>query len=365
MLLAENLFSAVSSHAREILQFLESKMEAMSKAADGQLHYDDLLVQTFKLFIWTEYRCWNFEKVIEIHNEVQSRNLLNSDVGLPGCSPFVEMIQLGHELALIKRDRRNIDPSFVSNYILQETKNGNDLVSKKRELVINALRASKKFNAVIDLAKNLLLLPNLPDPASVKMSLLVTYIERYRVEYDRRSKKEDYFLIRNLFCHIVEKYSVLQQSQECSGCEYPLALAQWTYLCHKLSKDGPRENYRMAILGLEKVVESKWKDRDYCTLCDQAPTDCEVKLVCSECRVTCYCSIGHQRLCWKKDEVKGICFGHEVFCPLMRAYRIKEEALETCEIKQKTTRRFKNECLRFLAYGLKLEDKCFVLGDLL
>ena len=123
LLFEEHLFSDVSSHVREILQFLESKMEAMIKAPDGQLYYDDLLVQTFKVFIWIEYRRWNFEKVIEVHNEVQSRNLMNSDAGLPGSSAFMQRIQLAYELALIKIDRRNIDASFVSNYILQETKN--------------------------------------------------------------------------------------------------------------------------------------------------------------------------------------------------------------------------------------------------
>lgn len=62
---------------------------------------------------------------------------------------------------------------------------------------------------------------------------------------------------------------------------------------------------------------------------------------------------------------KGMWFGHKAFCPVMSVYRIKKEALGTCETKQKARRRFENECLRFLAYGLKLEDKCFVPGDFL
>ena len=41
--------------------------------------------------------------------------------------------------------------------------------------VVNALRSSKEFDTLVDLLKKLLLIPNFPDPAMTKVSLLVTY----------------------------------------------------------------------------------------------------------------------------------------------------------------------------------------------
>ena len=66
-----------------------------------------------------------------------------------------------------------------------------------------------------------------------------------------------------------------------------------------------------------------------------------------------------------KNEVIGTRLGHKVFCPVLKAYRIWMEAKENAdeEREAKMKRRFKKECIVFLAYGLGLKDKCFKAKD--
>ena len=97
-----------------------------------------------------------------------------------------------------------------------------------------------------------------------------------------------------------------------------------------------------------------------CFTCHQAGTATEVQLVCSACRLACYCSLDHQRMTWKKDAVQGMRIGHEILCPLMKAYRKwKLVSKKGGERALKVRRRFDRECLYFLSDGLGLKDKCF------
>ena len=188
------------------------------------------------------------------------------------------------------------------------------------EMAGNVLRVAKKFDEVIDLGEKLLLLPNLPESLEVKVSLAVSYIERYREEYHLRSKKDDYFLVKKLLDHIRDTYDY----HENNTCElsFELALAQWQYLCHQLSGEKhKRLFYELSISHIEEIVENEWNFKDQCSTCTQTPTKDEVKYVCSGCRVACYCSIDHQRMNWRKYQICGTCVGHQTFCPVLNAYR--------------------------------------------
>ena len=101
--------------------------------------------------------------------------------------------------------------------------------------------------------------------------------------------------------------------------------------------------------------------KDICYTCGQVVTPTEVQYVCSGCRVACYCSIEHQRMTWKKEAMRGMRIGHEILCPLYKAYRKLAHARESRdkEKESRMKRRFDRECVRFLADGLGLKDKCF------
>ena len=103
--------------------------------------------------------------------------------------------------------------------------------------------------------------------------------------------------------------------------------------------------------------------RDNCWTCGQAAAPNEVQYVCSGCQVACYCSIDHQRATWKKEAVKGMRIGHDILCPLYKAFRkytLQKASEERDEEKEsKVQRRFDRECVKFLEYGLGLKNKCF------
>lgn len=350
---------------------MQSKKNIVSNTCNGHLYFDDLLLQTYKNLLWCEYRRWNFEKVFEIYDYLETSHLLNSkqECYVDGYSKYIFLTNLCYELALIRSGASNANPSRVSDYILEETKRDPKFGAQHVEPVVNALRSSKKFDTLVDLLKKLLLIPNFPDPATTKVSLLVTYIERYRVEFHQRSKRKDFHLIHNLHQHIKEKHPDYKDARKI-GYDYCFALAQWYYLCHKLSdeKHIKEKAIRATFCYLEKVLNGKWIDRKSCSLCHQAPTDCEVKFRCSECKVVSYCSIDHQHLSWKENEMKGMCFGHKAFCPVIRAYHKGAKSVGICDkekLQQKFGRRCQDECLEYLANGLKLDEKCFLREDLM
>lgn len=145
---------------------------------------------------------------------------------------------------------------------------------------------------------------------------------------------------------------------------HAVALAQWDYLVSKTLKSDDNmwtRVRRQAIYYVQIFIADKWEMKDCCFYCHQAPTKHQVKLVCGDCRVACYCSIDHQRASWKKNALHDMCFGHEAICPTMKAYRKWQEAVDSGDIEKKIKmkRRFGRECLGFLAYGLGLEDKCY------
>ena len=239
-----------------------------------------------------------------------------------------------------------------------------------KDRVIDALRVTKDYDNAIDLDCKLLRSLNLlqREPFEVTASLLISYIEFYRVEKYQSllpsAKAKNCSAIMGLFNIIPDEY----ETDDIYKQDFLLAMAQLSYLCHKKDNNEQFERNCLegAILRVERIALAKWMRRNYCSTCHQrsnAPS--QLQLICRDCRVSCYCDIDHQRESWMKNEIKGTRLGHKVFCPVLKAFRIRMQAKDNDdeEREAKMESRFKKECIAFLAYGLGLKDKCFEAKD--
>ncbi|GFH53852.1 predicted protein [Chaetoceros tenuissimus] len=372
----KELYSDCATNLRVGIEFIKTKQKVLCKLEYGPNHLCKCVLELYRYLIWLEDRRYNYQAVVEVYNDLKDNFLFEDqkigkdwleDDDMDQSTADIQQIQVLYEFALVATKNGNSDTSCICKFLYQQLRalpvdatlnyvNGVELLG----MTENVLRAAKKFDEVIDLDKKLLFLPNLPERLKAKVSLAVSYVERYREEYHLRSKKEDYILINNFLYHIRDNYTF----NNIRNPSFKLALAQWHYLCHKLSDEKHKQLcYELSISNIEKIVENEWTFKDYCSTCTQAPTKDDVKYVCSGCRVSCYCSIDHQRVNWRKNQVRGTCVGHETFCPVLKAYRKWKAAAK--ENKERMRRRFERECLDFLAYGLRLEKKCFELEDIL
>ena len=232
-----------------------------------------------------------------------------------------------------------------------------------------AFRAHKMYDSAIRLEMACGSL--MRQPFESKLSLAMTYLEQYRLVFHQKSqiRKEVFSTMNSLITSMMEKY----QLESFGSPEYMLVLAQWYYLTHPLAVDKSEKEesiisaFTMVELFLTSIVvtdEGLTKiKQNKCYTCDQAVTPTEVQHVCSGCRVACFCSIDHQRATWKKEAVKGMRIGHDILCPLYKAFRkhiSQKENKDRDEVKEsRIKRRFERECVKFLEYGLGLKNKCF------
>ena len=376
----EHLYSDAATNLRVAIQFLKTKWKVLQNVEHRSFHFCTVL---YTYLMWLEDRRCNFEAVMEVYNDMKDNFLFQGkkvgkdwlekdEIGndwTKDVAMDIQIIQSYYELALVNTKDINRDTSCICKFILRQMRAASvdDIHIGLLEMTENVLRVVKKFDEVIALDKKLLLLPNLPESLGVKVSLAVSYIERYREEYHLRSKRNDYFLFKKLLDHIRGTYEY--HNDICKLLRFELALAQWHYLCHKLKEDEKQKRicYEVSIRHIEEIVENVWEFKDCCSTCAQAPTKDDVKYVCSGCRVVCYCSIDHQRMNWRKNQVPGTCVGHQIFCPVLNAYRkwkiASNESTIDEEKQGRMRRRFERECLDCLVYGLRLEKKCFEPED--
>ncbi|GFH53853.1 predicted protein [Chaetoceros tenuissimus] len=377
---SKSLYSDALSIMKEAVQFVEAKEAIIVKAErERHLFYEYLILQAYVTLIGMAHNdhC-NYEEVIQIYNSFTSKfnratvfKIVSSRSNL---KDFITLITIYHELALIRVSNHVSADSIIlfegaTNYM---KKTDRDKASSCKEQIVKCLRATKNFGAAIDMDRKFTSVRNLDKYEKLESvaSLAITYIERYRVEFHKHTKKEN----KQIFDRL-NKF-MLRATRKCDwdalSCytelqlSYGIAHAQWYFLLSKaLKKKNEDETWvglrTKAIDCVQMLIADKWHMKDSCFYCHQAPTKDEVKLVCGECRVACYCSIDHQRVSWKKNAVDDMCFGHEAICPAMKAYRRWQESVDSgdTEKETKTKRRFGRECLGFLAYGLGLEDKCW------
>ena len=386
-------YSEAASMERDIITYVKTKEKFITKAsmataktqeeAKGGNLFGMMLVERYMALMFLEYAYRkNYGKVIELYKELASR-YAHDVVGLLSvnvleeenmCLPMnTKLLQILYELALIRTDKSHSNIPVVKSSIYREMKaEPKEYVVILKRNFVEALRASKEYDHAIDLEIKLLCLPNLLELEAFEAmaSLFITYLERYCVEkHPVASKAYNYSLINEIFeITSLEYERTLVQNHGNLKQDLLLAFAQYSYLCHKLGDEQHTHNYiKRAINWVECIAMAKWKFRDHCFTCRQkctAPT--ELQLVCSECQVSCYCDIDHQRASWMKNEVIGTRLGHKVFCPVLKAYRIWMGGTENADEERdaKMERRFKKECIAFLAYGLGLKDKCFEVKDL-
>lgn len=330
---------------------------------DGPELFLRYLLGYFDILIQFVYYCWNFNAVIETYCDLQNQNI-NIMKHFSDTKEAVR-IQLYVTLAVLGNGA-DVGHALGASF-LKELQNFPDLVEDYHlhKEVINVLRVTKNFETAIaiDLDEKNPLLPTVSEPVVVKVSLLVSYIERYKAEFHHRSKKDDYFLIKALISQIEEiEEKYLQNAEKFDArrlCDSLIAHAQWFYLISTLHDDDDvykKGCYNLAVGYLDRVLGLMWIFRSKCSLCHCSLNEGDIKSVCEECHVACFCSINHQRLSWKKNAIDGMRIGHQALCPLMNTYR-------KLKLQKTSPRRFRKECLKFLAYGLKLKGKCFAKHD--
>ncbi|GFH53854.1 predicted protein [Chaetoceros tenuissimus] len=374
----KNLYSDAVSSLKEAVQFVEAKEAIIVKAERGiYLFYEYLIKKTYRRLIATEYNTRrNYEEVIQICNCFTSK--FNYTTAIKGVvtSSFMEesviLIMMYRDLALIRVSNDISADSSLFQDVPKYMKDADrDSATMCKEQIVSCLRATKNFGAAIDMDMKFASIRDLDEGEEKESaaSLAITYIERYRVEFHKHTEEEnklEFSRLSKFIAHTAPKqkqdWDALRYNNTDLRFSHGVALAQWYYLLSKQMKSDEKmwtDLRSQAIYYVLAFIAKKWQMKDNCFYCHQAPTKDEVKLVCGDCRVACYCSIDHQRVSWKKNALDDMCFGHEAICSAMKAYRKWQEAVDVSDTEKeiKMKRRLDRECLGFLAYGLGLQDK--------
>ncbi|GFH56031.1 predicted protein [Chaetoceros tenuissimus] len=335
------LLSNAADQYRKVIRHLESKKELR------------VYTTAYILLFTLEYYRRNYNAAIDCLCSMKS------------SASCTEEVSLYYQLIMLRLSGQEFQLSDFVSKIEQEYKSGNKAIGNFFEEAVFTFRAHKHFESAIrlEMALGSLMRSNVLE---TKLSLALTYLEQYRIEFKglQRSKKD----IRKNFVRDLNVFITSMQVEyppnDHRSSEYALVLAQWYYIIHPVFDDDKAE--KQLIDGASEMIESylecasKLLPFQRCFTCDQAVTSTEVQYVCSGCRIARYCSIDHQRMTWKKEAVSGMRIGHEILCPLYKAYRKCTIARNYGDEKKKSRmqRRFRRECRNFLEYGLGLKNKC-------
>ena len=346
-----NLYSQAANELREGIQLVEAKMPEFRDILlkmNLQAWFVGSKLMFYSNLISTELNRHNFDDAIQIYENLFERD--NIKMNMKILSPIFPALQLQYHQALLRQGKGNIDTfialskSFISHGRREDLE-----IELHRSADI--LRITKHFDAAMVLGKQLEVL------TGDRLSIATTCLEQYIHTVDDKSLPEDFLLNMN---HLLQKHA--RDGYRTGYTGSMLVLAQSTYLLHQLSSNHSEELFREAIGFIEEYLDDIfWNLESHCHTCTQTATESEVQFVCSGCRVACYCSIDHQRMTWKKEAEKGMRFGHEVLCPVMKAYRKWRHANDNSDNGRASTlrQRFERECLCCLSDGLGLRNKCF------
>ncbi|GFH56023.1 predicted protein [Chaetoceros tenuissimus] len=347
--LREGMFSKAIKQIRQAIRLLESKKELLVFTKDNrESAYFSLL--TF------EYDRKNYNAAIDLYNIVMTGSKHKTH------SPqFRDFFILYYQLIMFRLHGQECKLSDFTHFISME---GN-IASIIFMEAIAIFRAHKQFDSAIRL--EITCGPLMRKPSKTKLSLALTYLEQYRLDFHQRleMRRKDFSTMKRLITSLQVKHPIEYNK----SFEYCLVFAQWYYLTHTLHNKDERERMintpqvllEACLQSASPVLDPSHLIKDSCYSCGQAATPTEVQYVCSGCRVACYCSIDHQRMTWKNEAWHGMRIGHEILCPLYKAYRKWKDARESRnkEKESRMRRRFDRECVRFLEDGLGLKDKCF------
>ncbi|GFH47225.1 predicted protein [Chaetoceros tenuissimus] len=341
------LLSQAVNVLREGIQLIETTMLESSDTVlkmNLQTWFVRSKTNFYGNLMMVEFDRYNFSGAIQIYENLFERGNIKMKMKIE--SPIFRSMQLQYHEALLRQGQGNIDTfiSFSKSLITHGRKDDDEIEQDLRRSA-DILRTTKLFDEAIVLGKQL------EELTGDRLSLVTTYLEQY-IAGDK-TLPEDFFL------NVLEKHK--NDGFNTVNPSSVLVLAQSTYLLHQLTSGETEKIFRKAISFIEGYLDMIPKVKSCCFTCGQAGTPTEVQLVCSGCRVACYCSIDHQRMTWKKEAVRGMRIGHEVLCPLMKAYRKWRHAHDNGDNEQvsRLRLRFERECLYFLSDGLGLKDKCF------
>lgn len=192
--------------------------------------------------------------------------------------------------------------------------------------------------------------------------LSTIYIERYRIEARKRPAIQQNKISASLYKYIshliLGKDDIMFMSKN-----HPyrhLLCAQWLYLNRNGTYEQSINIEELALSFVHVYVdEISMSSKSTCQGCGQKSTCSDPLLLCSNCHVT-FCNIDHQRSSWKRNSC-GTGIGHEMLCPLLKAYRKFENARNAKEEAklEKYRLRYRGACEKFLSETLGLRDLCF------
>ncbi|GFH43596.1 predicted protein [Chaetoceros tenuissimus] len=351
----------------EAVHKYEEGLEAIKIQSSNTI--DLSILEIFKMkstfsqnLIMMEYSRCGFDRVIQIYNDIQM-SPENEKV------PLSFMNKLQRQLAMLRLDSssENKDQlkSLINDRISEGMKGYNDYDEMFSFLeAVRLLRNLKYYDEAITLGEKLERLDE--NGVGAEFENAVSHLERYRSGYHKQTDSRfpnNFLLPVKDACY---KFENGNGKAECiRGDAYMIMVAQSNFLCHQIdNKQHSSQLCSNAIEHVERYLEWEWYLDRRCFTCLQKGTATEVQLVCSGCRFACYCSLDHQRMTWKKDAIQGMRIGHEILCPLMKAYRKwRLVSKEDNERALKLRRRLDRECAYFLSDGLGLKDKCFQERD--
>ncbi|GFH55913.1 predicted protein [Chaetoceros tenuissimus] len=346
-----NLFSKVMKELEECIDFIETKQDAifrLEKCANNHQYFFYRVSFVFSYLVIIYYRAYKYEKITAVVEKFllmgQQKGNDTTKILLSNQHSF--SLIFFSRLSKLREGETTVDDCISqlnswSSIIAQMEDSVEDITHAMMEAAVTELMLMKEFDKAVVVGKKMEQL------TGDKMALARIYFEQYRLGIC------DHSLIHNFMpCPLDDDYIHKDGFNQKRYSQDLLVHAQWDFVFHK-------EASRMAVLWIEAFVQVICKDRN-CGSCMQAVTDSDVPFVCGGCRVTCYCSLDHQRLNWKKDPLRGMRIGHKLLCPMMNAYRKWRQAEDVGneEAVKKLRRRFLMEILYFLCHGLGLEEKC-------
>lgn len=190
--------------------------------------------------------------------------------------------------------------------------------------------------------------------------LSTIYIERYRVEARKRPTSQQSKMSASLYKYISH---LAFEKDDAVSKHHPyrhLLWAQWLYLNRNGTYEQSINSEELALSFVHVYLdEISMSSKSACQGCGQKSTCSDPLLLCSNCHVA-FCDIDHQRSSWKRNSC-GTGIGHEMLCPLLKAYRKFENARNAKEDfkLEKYRLRYRGACEKFLSETLGLRDLCF------
>lgn len=355
------LYTQAQAKMSKIVSLLETNKDMlMKKHLD---YYKQTNVHAYQIIAHLETFRRNFQAVIPIHDFCESIGMMTDKLYLLYC------------LALMVTGKKNsYEASEAALEYVYSIHSSNSTGAHLKGLGIYwhmfliEIRRKRKWDEALDFTNKFG--SNIEESKlfSSPFMLATTYIERYRVEARKRPRNKRNLMSVSLYKYIStlisEGYDQTKKGLFRTHENHQLLIAQWMYLNHHGSFQIFNNFREYAIKLVEDYVRNKLymgiHDMELCLGCRQKTESSNPGLVCSGCRVACYCSHEHQRSSWKKELDWGVGIGHKMLCPLHKALRKCREAHERCIYdKIKYNLRLKKECEKFLTDSLGLKDLCF------